>query len=131
MSVQLTRQEKQHVNAGRQDATWVCCKEREFWAALSLLISYSHHPRSHGGDESVEMSSHQMQTLFESAIYFQLTGFPGRSDSAVSALIKKSEYLLRNVNSLCHINSILPLSCLTYIFFLCWAPPRPPSRRNA
>lgn len=43
--------------------------------ALSLLISYSHHPPSHCGDESAEMSSHQMQTLFESAIYFQLTVF--------------------------------------------------------
>lgn len=55
---------------------------------FSLLIVYSHHHPSQGDYKRVEMSSHQMQTLFECAIYFPLTGFAGSPDRAASAPIR-------------------------------------------
>lgn len=112
--VQPAHGRERHVTAKIQHTILVCCKGQSLGTVFSVLIVCSHHPPSHGDYKRVEISSGQMQTLLERAVYFPLTG-------AGSVLIRTSEYLLRNKTFLCCINSIFPLSCLTYICFLCLA----------
>lgn len=112
---------RKNVNAKMQHTILGCCKEQPLGMVFSLLIVYSHHHPSHSDYKRVEMSSHQTQTLFECAIYLPLTVF-----QVVQIVLRlhwygPQEYLLRNMNSLCCMNSIFPLFCLTYICFLCLA----------